>query len=464
MNRLSYAPSTFKRWLNFNAVGALGIIVQIGFLWLFVSGVKLGYLPATGLAVEAAVLHNFIWHEHWTWADRTKDRNGGFMRRLLCFHVANGLVSLTGNLVLMQLLVEKLGLHYMPANLLAVAICAALNFMAGDRVVFRRAAVRLQKGGTDVKEKSFRVAAGTFLLTAASLLLAAGSIEAAVLQPETLKAWRAGVNITERRISAELSSQKGFLAFDFLSPQEAARKREAVLSGDIPIQQIKTSDAIQVPGGMIHHWRGSVFIPGVPLDFILSRVENPDLEDTKQEDVLDSRVLERTPGQLKLYLKLQRSKFVTVVYNTEHVVRFQMHGPDRASSSSRATRIAEIECVAENKEREKPEGHDRGFLWRMNSYWRYQQVEGGVIVECESMTLSRSVPFLLDRIVHPLINSTARESMHRTLQSMRARMTRAYGLNLEIRESKTRKLRPHGQLMEATGSPPMVCRLLNRNS
>ena len=141
------------------------------------------------------------------------------------------------------------------------------------------------------------------------------------------------------------------------------------------------------------------------------------------------------PRQLKLYLKLQRSKIVTVIYNTEHLVRYQRHGDAQAFSSSIATKISEIERLNDTTEREKPEGHDRGFLWRMNSYWRYQQVPGGVIVECESMTLSRSIPSFLEFMVRPIINKVARESMHRTLQSMKARILRSYALRADISQS-----------------------------
>jgi putative flippase GtrA len=405
----------------------MGIAVQLSALWLLASHLNLGYLLATGLAVEAAVLHNFFWHERWTWADRTANCSNGFLGRLMYFHAANGVISLAGNLLLMQLFVGKLGFHYMPANLLSVATCALLNFLAGNQLVYRTATVPLQKGGRNMSSKSFRIVAAVCILTAASLLSMTATVNAAELKPETIKAWNAAVEMTERRIAKELSASDGFLALDFLDPKDAISERQATLSGLIPIRQVKTAKNIKVPDGMIHHWRGSVFIPDVPIDFILSRVKNPNLEDTKQEDVLDSKVLERTPDSLKLYLKLQKSKLVTVVYNTEHFVKYTDHGPDQESSRSIATKIAEVEFVSDKKEKEKPEGYDRGFLWRMNSYWRYQQVEGGVIVECESMTLSRSVPFLLEYIVRPLINSTARESMNRTLDSMRMRMVRAYG-------------------------------------
>jgi hypothetical protein len=269
-------------------------------------------------------------------------------------------------------------------------------------------------------------------------LFATASVYAADLQPDTLKAWCASVETTERRIAKELSSSSGFLALDFQDPVRAARERKAVLAGKIPTKQVSTDpkgESIQVPDGMIHHWRGSAFIPGVTLNFVLSRINNPTAEDTKQEDVLDSRVLERTPEQLRLYLKLQRSSIVTVAYNTEHLVQYKRNGTDRASSRSIATKIAEIERLSGNREKEKPEGHDRGFLWKMNSYWRYQQVDGGVIVELESMTLSRSIPRLLESIARPIINSIARESMERTLQSMRERLVRAHKQSKESAES-----------------------------
>jgi hypothetical protein len=245
--------------------------------------------------------------------------------------------------------------------------------------------------------------------------------------PQTVAAWISCVGSAERRIASELSSTKGFLVLDFQGSSESVRERRSVLSGQVVVKHMETTDpaggTIEIPDGMLHHWRGSVLVPGVTLCSVLSRVENPRSEDTKQEDVLDSRVLESAPGRLMLYLKLQRSKIVTVLYNTEHLVRYQRLGPGKAVSSSTAVKIAESErCV--NGDREKPQGHDRGFLWRMNSYWRYQQIDGGVIIECETMTLSRSIPAFLEFMIKPLINSVARESMERTLQSMRTRLTK----------------------------------------
>ena len=433
MVTISDIPTTLRRWLVFNFVGIMGIAVQMAILLTLTWGANLDYLLATALAVEVAVLHNFLWHERWTWSDRIAAHNCGFFPRLLRFHLTNGALSIAGNLILMRLLVGRLGLNYLHANAISIALCSILNFMAGDRIVFRAVGLPHQQGVANMAKKSSRILVCLLCMGPAVLLLGALRATAADLQSRTLKGWENYVQLTERRISSELSSQKGFLSLDFQDASKSDHERQSVLNGEIPIKRIATGASgkrsIPVPNGMIHHWRGSVFVPGVTLDFVLSRVNNPSLEDTRQEDVLDSRVLESAPGQLKLYLKLQRSKIVTVVYNTEHLVRYQRHGNGQASSSSIATKISELERLHGNAEREKPEGRDRGFLWRMNSYWRYQQVSGGVIVECESMTLSRSIPSLLEYMIRPIINSVARESMHRTLQSMRTRMVRSYKLN-----------------------------------
>ncbi len=125
------------RCLIFYTVGAMGIAVQITVLFALAHCARLGYLLSTALGVEAAVLHNFAWHERWTWADRIGP-HGSVLKRLLRFHIANGVVSLAGNVILMQFFVGHLGWSLLCANGLSIAICSVLNFVAGDRLVFRR--------------------------------------------------------------------------------------------------------------------------------------------------------------------------------------------------------------------------------------------------------------------------------------------------------------------------------------
>lgn len=124
------------RWIKFNSVGALGIVVQLLVLAALTSLLGMHYLLATGLAVESAVLHNFVWHERWTWSDRRTLDRSRLLGRLLRFNLTNGALSILGNLVFMRLLVESLGVHYLPANLVTIALCSVLNFLVSDRFVF----------------------------------------------------------------------------------------------------------------------------------------------------------------------------------------------------------------------------------------------------------------------------------------------------------------------------------------
>lgn len=266
-------------------------------------------------------------------------------------------------------------------------------------------------------------------LAAAVWILQVQSLTAVTLESRTLQAWSAYVEATERRIAQEIESGRRFLALDFQPFSLADRELRTIASGGIPVARMATFDPrgreFTVDGGAIHHWRGCVLVPGADLEEVLSRIANPGPPDELQEDVLDSAVLGRGPDWLKIYLKLQRSKIVTVVYNTEHLVSYRRHKEGRASSRSEALKIAELEFPNSAREKEKPQGSDHGFLWRLNSYWRYQQVDGGVLVECESLSLSRSVPVLLEFLIRPIINRTARQSMQRTLAELRDRLVRS---------------------------------------
>lgn len=130
----SSAP-LWLRWLKFNAVGALGILVQLVALAVYVGGLHAGYLLGTALAVETAVLHNFFWHERFTWGDR---RGRGGLGRLVKFNLTNGAVSIGGNLVLMRVLVGTMHVQYLAANLATIAALSVANFAVSHWFVFRR--------------------------------------------------------------------------------------------------------------------------------------------------------------------------------------------------------------------------------------------------------------------------------------------------------------------------------------
>jgi len=126
------------RWLKFNVVGAVGIVVQMGAFALLFSAFHLNYMLATALAVETAVLHNFAWHERYTWKHLPRDAARDVALRLVRFHAGNGAISILGNLALMRLFVGSLHIHHYVASGLAIALCSLLNFAASEWFVFRK--------------------------------------------------------------------------------------------------------------------------------------------------------------------------------------------------------------------------------------------------------------------------------------------------------------------------------------
>ena len=130
---------TILRWIKFNTVGGVGITVQLGALALLRSVLHLEYLVATALAVETAVIHNFVWHERFTWRDRPAARRSQSLARFLKFNATNGAVSLVGNLLIMRALVGRFHMNYVIANLIAVTVCSLVNFLLSDWVVFEKA-------------------------------------------------------------------------------------------------------------------------------------------------------------------------------------------------------------------------------------------------------------------------------------------------------------------------------------
>jgi len=267
---------------------------------------------------------------------------------------------------------------------------------------------------------SGRLGAG-LLVCALAWVPAPRAASAAALGRDTLQGWDAYVRATESRIARELAEPARFLVTDRL--EDAARVRACILGGAVPVAQMATVDAggvrLSVPGGFVSHWRGSVHLPGVHLDELLEDLRHPDARRRHQEDVVAIHVLSRQPDRLQLAIRMTRGSIVSVTYDTWHDVTYARRGPRRASSRSIATRIVEIDDPGTARESARPEGRDRGFLWRLNSYWRYEQTATGVVVELESLALSRSIPAGLGAIVRPVVTRISRETVVRTLEALR---------------------------------------------
>jgi hypothetical protein len=258
------------------------------------------------------------------------------------------------------------------------------------------------------------------LLSAALVLTVANPGAGAELQPETLGAWETYIRLTEKRIATELEDRGRFLAMDF----EGDGRGQALLrGGNTHVQRLRTRGEggveIEAEDGMIHHWLGAVFVPGVRLDTLIRWVQDYDRHQDYFQEVEKSRLIARRGDTFEIYLRLRRKKIITVVYNTYHTALYRPHDARRISSRSYTTKIAELDDPDTPQEQEKPVGNDRGFLWRLNSYWRFQEADGGVYVECESVSLSRSIPFGLGWLIRGYVESVPRESLQNTLTSLR---------------------------------------------
>ena len=378
--------SRWGRWVAFNIVGFGGVIVQLVVLAVSTRVLGVSVLLGTIVAVEAAVLHNFCWHERWTWRHQCGSAGGGRVGRLLRFHAANGAVSLVGN-VLITAALARAGLDPLVANVAAVACCSVVNFGAGEWLVFRPSVV---------------------ILAAASVLIAS---PVAAQSSAALKDWDAYVAAVDRR-HADGST---FFALDV---RKADRWRERAQAGEIPMKEV---DPPGVTEAKMHHWAGAVYVPRTTVDAVIKRLqEYAGRESEFYEEVKASKLLERNGDRLRVFMRIERdASVITATYNTEHAVEYRRLGPTRAASRSVSTKIVEIADAGTAHERETRPGEDHGFLWRLNAYWRFEQSADGVLIECESVSLSRSVPFLVRPLVGPIANRIARESLERTLRSLR---------------------------------------------
>lgn len=235
------------------------------------------------------------------------------------------------------------------------------------------------------------------------------------LKPATAQAFDRYIRATEMRLDRELADG------NFLWIDRAPERMQAVRGGQVLAQPVNATGDVAVPDGLVHDWIGAVFIPGATLAQTLAMVQDYDRHKIiYQPEVRDSRLLSRTGNDYKIFLRVVKKKVLKVELNTYHDVQYVAIDPRRCYSRSHATRIAEVENSGGSNERELPPGYDHGFLWRLDSYWRFEERDGGVYVECEAVSLSRAVPLGLGWLINPIIRGLPRDSLVNTLRQTRA--------------------------------------------
>jgi hypothetical protein len=221
----------------------------------------------------------------------------------------------------------------------------------------------------------------------------------------------------------------------FLWTDTSAERAAQLREGKLAVEFWSGKRPLKVPQGLIHDWIGAVFIPGATVGQVLATIQQYDRhKDLYKPEVIDSKLLSRTGDEFEIYLRLLKKKVITVVLETDHHVRYYALDPARWCCDSATTRISEVENAGRPNETVRQPDAGYGFLWRLNTYWRFQERDGGAYVECRAISLTRDIPKALRWIIEPIVRKLPRESLCRTLDSTRRAVQAGFALSEPVRE------------------------------
>lgn len=249
------------------------------------------------------------------------------------------------------------------------------------------------------------------------------SLQAKELKPKTIQAFDEYVQSREAGMRQELASGKHFLWIDTLPQPDRDQAYADLKRGEIMAKHFQMGDTefpIPIPGGLIHDWVGIVFIPNVTLSQVTGLLQDYDHDFMYYSPEIErSKLLQHSGDDYKLYFRLRRTQIITVVMDTEYDVHYTKLDADHVYSFSHSTRIAEVDNPDEPQESLKPVGDDHGFLWRLDTYWRFYQADGGVYVQTNAITLTRDIPIGLGWLIRPFIEKIPVQSVNFTLENTR---------------------------------------------
>jgi hypothetical protein len=221
---------------------------------------------------------------------------------------------------------------------------------------------------------------------------------------------------------ARISQTRGKL--DALASPQRATVMARLRQDELVIEkQGKTPS--EIPGGLIHDWVGAVLIPKTTVAQVLSLIQDYDHSSRYYSpDVVQSRLVSRHSDDFQVFMRLKKHKIITVVLDTEYDVHYGHIDTAHHYSISRSTRVSEIADPGTASEHSLPKGHDHGFMWRLNSYWAFEQLDDGVLIECEAISLTRDIPAGLGWMIGPFVNSIPQESLRFTLDATRKALSK----------------------------------------
>ena len=241
------------------------------------------------------------------------------------------------------------------------------------------------------------------------------AVQTVNLKQDTLQAFVEYIGEAEDAAARTLEGDGPFLWSD-----GCAERTEQVSKGLTIAQLWSGKRPVQVPDGLVHDWIGATRVPGTTIEAALALVQDYDRhKDIYKPEVIDSRLIGRTGDDFQIYLRLMKKKIITVILDTDHDVHYFSRDSKRWGCRSYTTRISEVEDAGKATERARPPDTGYGFLWRLYSYWRFQERDNGVYLECRAISLTRDVPKGLGWILEPIVEKLPRESLRNTLEATR---------------------------------------------
>lgn len=232
--------------------------------------------------------------------------------------------------------------------------------------------------------------------------------------PAAVSAFNSHIGALELRLSQQHRSQNEFLAPVASAPQSESRLRR----GELIIERLMPSNGADIPGAMLHHWRGTAFAPGAKAaDFERLMKDFSAYPQRFSPQVLQARVLNRQGNHAQVLMRVRQHHVITVVMDTTYDIAFERLDARHGYSISRSTRINEIDSPGTAAERALSSKEEHGFLWGLNTYWSYEERDDGLYMQIESVSLTRSIPHGLGWAIGPFVESVPRESLEFTLRS-----------------------------------------------
>jgi hypothetical protein len=232
--------------------------------------------------------------------------------------------------------------------------------------------------------------------------------------PKAAAAFDKYAGTVEARLVQQHGSQTAFLAIPSPGAEAEARLRR----GELVIEQLSPTKGEELPGAMLHHWRGTAFLTGAKAtDFEKLMKDFPDYPRYYAPQVLQAKVLSQQGDHYQEVMRVRQKHVLTVVMDTTYDVTFGKLDPQQGYSFSRSTKVAEIASPGTSNEHALSREEEHGFLWRLNSYWSYEEKDGGLYMQIESISLTRSIPVGLGWVVRPFIESVPKESLEFTLRA-----------------------------------------------